>query len=169
MLFAEISPQILFLAGAVVIAMAILRRSTRNLKQTQQNLARGSALSSAAQHDSTDSQSRWEVQMYDLSRDLVGQLDSKIAIVRELSRQAEQITARLELAVEVARHEKVLPLDSSLAEDHRERLARQTLLAQQPEACRLFDAGQSPSTIAERLGCKVGDVELLLSLRTKAS
>lgn len=60
----------------------------------------------------------WEVRMHELARELSGQLDSKIVIVQQLVRHAEQQTARLELAIAEARRWGLRPDAARASAEH---------------------------------------------------
>jgi hypothetical protein len=99
LLLAEIDLNLLFLAGAALVAVMLMRWKRRNpaSERSASPDPRAAARVGAALPASLD---QWEVRMHDLARDLSGQLDTKIRIVQELLLRAEAQTARLEAAIE---------------------------------------------------------------------
>ncbi len=132
--------------------------------------------------------------MHELARDLSGQLDSKMRVLEHLIRQADAAAARLDAATGNARSapastaaaarptEKTprAPLDSKPAPGvvggpaPRMTTGLRTepgllKIAGNPRFERVYalaDAGMSVATIANQIGSQVGEVELILSLRT---
>jgi hypothetical protein len=103
MLLADMTANALFLLGLLVIGV-VVRRSFR--KRSGRSVTEVCAPkptkreSWSGPHNSPDQVARWEVQMHDLARDLSGQLDSKIGILRHLVDDAQQAAARLEALAE---------------------------------------------------------------------
>lgn len=129
--------------------------------------------------------------MHDLARELSGKLDSKIRVLELLIREANEAAARLEAAVrsEVSVKNSGRPVHS----DTSSRGTRSALeapgrpqpisplataaidakkplkIANNPRFERIYalaDAGMSATTIANQIGSQVGEVELILSLRS---
>ncbi len=106
-LVAEIAPQALFMAGlALVVVMALRWRRRRRradacssdaLKETGADFRPGQPTPYAA----------LEVQVLETSRDLMGELNTKIAIVQRLVLEARQQSERLEALLE--RAERLAP------------------------------------------------------------
>jgi hypothetical protein len=139
---------------------------------------------------------RWQVEMHETARDLKAEIDSKLAALQALVILARQESERLQAAIQRAEkagtafpgeeERDVLGMIERLADpaalDDPTQLAE--LAARLPPLpggaaadlfddnertiaiARLADQGQSPAEIARRLGLAVGDVELLLSLRS---
>jgi hypothetical protein len=114
----------------------------------------------------------WEVEMHELARDLSGRLDSKMSALQHLIRDADRAAARLETALHAAGD--VEP--RSQAEGLRADQPRTPADAAQPataepgrydEIYLLFDYGHPAAEIAQRVGLPIGEVELILSLRTR--
>jgi hypothetical protein len=61
------------------------------------------AASRARQRGAAAEMVEWEVQMHDFARQMTGQLDSKMAALEHLTREADRAAARLEAAVAAAR------------------------------------------------------------------
>ena len=91
---------ILALLGILVLWFSLKRFGRRTAKSSSQPSASrpASTLPLADSHhlDAPTSVARWEVAMHETARDLMGRLDSKIVIVEQLVRRADQAAARLE-------------------------------------------------------------------------
>src|SRR4051794_18617199 len=96
----EISPATLFLLGVLVIAVVLLRLFTRQIRQNRRAALPPDDLKIHARSredlNISPAVARWEVQMHETARDLMGQLDSKIAILNQLVHTAGQLAERLE-------------------------------------------------------------------------
>jgi hypothetical protein len=95
--------QLLFLLGLGLVIFVLLVRSKRYFRQVTQYqtpAARPPRRTEAPKTISGPSRDfeKWEVEMHDLARDLMGQLDSKIRVLELLIRQADEAAARLEAA-----------------------------------------------------------------------
>lgn len=106
MLFAQFDrPQLLLLAGMVMLGWVLLRRSlgrrrrviregrqaTRDLHQLRNPKAPNVPLC-----DAPPELQRWQVAMFDLQRELKGEIDSRIAIAQALIVQADARIAELQ-------------------------------------------------------------------------
>ena len=92
---AEISPTFLFAAGLLLVVMMTLRWS----RQRKRAGSRGSTASDRCDVNVAprpESAGACEAQLLELSRDLMGELNTKIAIVEQLTLRAEQQAERLE-------------------------------------------------------------------------
>ncbi|HEY2146745.1 MAG TPA: hypothetical protein VGH32_02335 [Pirellulales bacterium] len=186
--------QLIFLLGLALVIFILLVRSKRYFRQvTQYQLpaprpARKMGTPKTISAPPRDLE-KWEVQMHDLARDLMGQLDSKIRVLELLIRQADEAAARLEAAaaktggaplrrVALERPAAPMPLSPNDASAPQSvRAARNSGEARKPlkvtnnprfeRVYALADAGMSAATIAKQIGTQVGEVELILSLRGK--
>lgn len=98
---AEILPNVMFFAGLLLVA-GFLLRWTRWRQRRPRSDPFAEAKSSARGERPTMPPATlgpWEVQMHELARDLSAQLDTKILIVDQILRRAEEQTARLESAI----------------------------------------------------------------------
>ncbi len=130
-------------------------------------LARPSAQS--APLEVPDSVRHWEVHLHELARDLSAQIDTKLGLLQQMLRLAEEQQARLEALLGQIRQAGERAPDSTVP------LAGAPVRSPQPttdpRALRrqrmfeLADAGLDPLAIAQELGEPVGEVELILSLR----
>jgi len=106
-LFARIEFSTLFALIALTMTIGwLLWRSHRYLARQEKGEsppARTSRRQPPRQHapslDAPDDAIRWEVQMHETARDLSGQLDSKMAALRHLIREADRAAGRLEAAL----------------------------------------------------------------------
>lgn len=184
MLFAEIQgTTILFLGGLALVCAVLLFRTHRQLSgKPKSGLSSPATWSQpkpqvAAPHrlDAPHDLRRWEVEMHDLARDLSARLDTKIGILEELIRQAASQAERLESAIEKASDVAVQPsgkptVPPPLAAKVERIDARQpgpgaSAVRRQSEIYALADQGLATAAIATRVGCPIGEVELILGLR----
>lgn len=175
-------PTILFLVGLALTCAVLLFRTHRQLSRPAKSEFPSPATFSppapaatrAHRLDAPREVNHWEVEMRELSRELQGQLDSKIAILQHLIRDARQQAERLEAALaQAAQQGRPISADSQTppVERVRVRAERTTARPASPAARRhaeiysLADAGLSSASIASRLGSPIGEVELILGLR----
>ncbi len=188
-------PQIVFLLGLSLVIVILMMRSRRYFRQVSRHSnAPAPAISTTAKPRPSaappKSLEQWEVSMHELARDLSGQLDSKIRVLELLIREAGDTAARLESAIgksrpaPVANAAPITRSDSSESESApiikpirpavpSARPSRTTVeplkIAGNPRFERVYalaDAGMSPVSIANQIGSQVGEVELILSLRS---
>ncbi len=96
--------KILMIGGLLLIAWVVIRlllRPRRALKQYESPL-RTSGGTPAHMLDAPADVGRWEVQMHETARNLMGDLNTKIVIVEQLVRDANAAAERLEKAIERA-------------------------------------------------------------------
>ncbi len=117
------NPTVLFVMGALLIGFVLLRRSQRRgrLEMPRPVSPPPHRPHAPAGHhlDAPGAMSRWEVEMHELSRDLLGRLDSKIVIVEQLVHDAAAAAARLEAAIARAEHVGLWQRGLGRAEDER--------------------------------------------------
>ena len=122
----------------------------------------------------------WEVDMHETARDLSAQLDSKMSALGHLIREADRASARLETALEAAGSHVQPPtqaesLETAAAADCRpdSRPAdgssgeEATDQRANVELYTLADYGFDAREISRRLDIPIGEVELILRLRTQ--
>ncbi len=193
LLLAETGLPTLFFLMAMMITIGLL------LMRTQRHFSRQSSAQPPLVHTPRPQQETpahrfgappemvaWEVSMHDTARDLSAQLDSKMAALEHLIREADRAAARLEAALDPDELQGVnaapdrrpgepptanqvhslrtsgsKPLPDTAPPDppHTSKEARYQ------EIYMLSDYGYPPSEIARRVGSPVGEVELILSLR----
>lgn len=117
--------------------------------------------------------------MHDLARELRGELDSKIAILEHLIRDAKQQADRLEAAIGRAGKlrdacDNTAPIQRSGESGHQNSSRLDSVhrpvspvSRRHAEIYSLADQGLSSASIANRLGSPIGEVELILGLRGK--
>lgn len=164
-LLAEINANTIFLVGLLLVVGFMLRnsRKRRNAGKLPPVSEWGKAPETATRsprRSTPDDIARWEVQMHDLARDLTGQLDSKIAILQILLRDAHQQIARLEAATAPGRSARRTTATPSSAAPVAKIDPRIT------EIHRLADDGYSSAAISYETGTPVGEIELILSVRS---
>ena len=185
--------QWVFLAGLVLLIFILLTRSRRHFRQVAKHQANASfnpeatatvnrpssvAADSGLNKRSSRQHEQWEVSMHELARDLSGQLDSKIRMLELLIREANQAASRLETAIGRSRgtgeahSARPVKPQASFKPPVERPAAQRRLATASPRAERVYalaDAGLSPTTIANQIGSQLGEVELILSLRTPQS
>jgi hypothetical protein len=191
-MFGNHTSTILMAAGVALAALVFLRASWR--RRAAQSASPGAVADRGRQSLTNAPQEllRWQVEMHETARDLKAELDSKLSAWQTLVALARQERVLLERAIARAQGEEIEPPTSTLAAieslgdaaaiDNPGRLAE--VVAQiAPPPCdlpadlftrdrasiqvgRLADQGLSPASIAEHLHLPIGDVELLLSLRS---
>jgi hypothetical protein len=177
--------QIVFLLGLGLVIVVLLVRSKRYFRQVTQYqvpVARPHRKADRAKASSAPPHGveKWEVAMHDLARELSGQLDSKIRVLELLIREADEAAARLEAAVgkksdAVSRSTRAA-LEAPKSPRRIQPTAKAEIDAKKPlkiadnprfeRVYALADAGMSVATIANQIGSQVGEVELILSLRS---
>ncbi|MCG8449537.1 MAG: ferritin-like domain-containing protein [Pirellulales bacterium] len=105
--FAEIDPVWMFLAGCALLTFILLKRSYRHFgKRHKSNsgpieyVRRPTSKWDGAQRDALAQIERQKVEMHEMSRDLNGQLNSRIIILEKLVGQSQQQIERLEQLLE---------------------------------------------------------------------
>jgi len=145
-------PQLMMLAGIVMLGWVLVRRqikTRRRLSREQRHHDR--AVRDRGRQDTRRvplsgapvETLRWQGEMFDLQRELKAELETKIAVVQSLLRQVDQRIDRLE-----SHAESVDPLTADQAEQVR----------------RLNAAGETAQAIAARLELPLGDVEWQLAI-----
>lgn len=184
-LLADGTASTLFMLGLLLVVGVVLRGARRKSSSRGQPIASwGQARpdsNDAALRDPPAEIARWEVRMHDLARDLSGQLDSKIVILEQLIRDAQQATARLEESLRRTPGRTSAPTawsapplsENDLWIDPPETIeavfrTAPTGQRRQAQIYQLADEGHSSQSIAEQTGAPVGEVELVLSLRSRA-
>lgn len=175
------SGELLLLLGAGVASYLMLRRAARRLPKTSSaavpasRIHRNTSLPGQTRHALTSSIERSSVELHDLARELQGELDSKARVLQLLIAQARSEAERLEDLL--ARCEAGSQAEAT---DSRDNDAEEAFLLREiahnasfegapPHADlvhRLANTGETAVAIAETLGRPLGEVELILSLRS---
>jgi hypothetical protein len=135
----------------------------------QTTMKRGGPLRAPAEMDTRglragapESIVRWEVEMQELARDLKAEIDSKMAALGHLIRDADRAAGRLEKALASVSFDDG---DSAGAERAPPEPRARASEALRDEVCLLADYGFSADDIASRLSTPIGQIELILRLR----
>ncbi len=123
---------------------------------------------------------KWEVQIHETARDLSAQIDSKMAALGHLIREADRASARLETALEAAAKHVLPPTQAESlqaaapADAQPNATPTEDDLAKEPpdqptrdQLYILADYGFDTREISRRLGIPIGEVELILRLRSE--
>ncbi len=175
-------PQLLLLAGMVLLGWVLIRRTIaakqrmiREGRQADQSLRamRQPKTPAVPLCDAPPETQRWQIAMFDLQRELKGELDSRIAITQALIRQADeriqQVDERIAELSQLDSAEGAEPpcpdprpckaggkgTDSPVSQsnfpgDARDRIAE------------LAASGLTASEVSEQTGLPIGEVELIL-------
>ena len=169
-----------------MLIFLLLRRSKRYLKRAEKQPTRArqkvaEARKTAPLLDAPPEILRWQVEMHETARELKAELDSKMSALQATTRIASEASSRLEAAI--ARAEELgisrcadtlaaienlngseASVDAALAEMSLRR--SEEILAYREAIYHLADQGLAASAIARSVGAPLGDVELLISLRS---
>ncbi|MDA1052052.1 MAG: hypothetical protein O3C40_16420 [Planctomycetota bacterium] len=176
-------------AGMLIVIFLLLRRSRRYLGKTKkQKPSTRRKLDDARQAtpllDAPPEILRWHVEMHEATRHLKAELDSKMSALQAIIRIASEESARLEAAIARAELLGISPCADTLAaieelngsDDSDGGLLPDASLARQDELAarraavyQLADRGLAASAIARSIGAPLGDIELLMSLRTNGA
>ncbi len=146
--------QLLLLAGFIMLCWVLARRQVAMRKRVNRDArVANRELSKIRNHketavplcDAPPETQRWQAALFDLQRELKADLDTRIAIVQSLVRQADQRIARLEAL------ERSWNVRSQITGGKHELVAG------------LIREGHTASEIATRTGLPVGDIELTIS------
>jgi hypothetical protein len=181
--------------GIAMMLVILLRRSGRyyhKLKRQAKRAAKPTAQQTRREEqmanmfdraspllDAPSTVVRWQVEMQELARELKAEIDTKMRILQVLVRRSNEAAERLEAAA--ARAERLgcvdrrqaVELDSieSLAEDaaaNRSATPSPPVPAYSDQVYAMADSGTNAADIANHIGLPIGDVELVLSLRSQS-
>lgn len=173
--------ELLLLLGAGIASYMMLRRVARRISKSSVPAPPRSAAKktdvppSRTHHELTASSDRAVIDLYELARDLQGELDSKARVLQfliaEARAEAERLEKLLAQTAALSRVPDVADEDELLHMVHQAAAspygAPAALIPPYAETInRLANAGETPVAIAERLGRPLGEVEMVLSLRT---
>ena len=179
----------MFGAGVLMLIFLLLRRSRRYLGKTKKEASKSRRKLDDARRetpllDAPPEILRWQVEMHESARDLKAELDSKMGALQAIIRIATEESARLEAAIARAEQLGVSPCANTLEaiealsgdEDfggdvlpHPPSATSDDIAAQRTVVYQLADQGLAASAIARSIGAPLGDVELLMSLRSKST
>lgn len=178
-MLAEMSSGSFAVVAAVgLITCMLLVRSQRQMKAATMRQPAAQPSPRAPAKGEPRGAEQWEVRMYELARELSGQLDSKMVAVELLVREAQEQIVRLESLLGRDEQRRTAAMaDGTPAAHSGTQAAALPHSSQRPhvlarnkprshqEIYALADAGHSSQAIAARLGTPVGEVELILGLR----
>jgi hypothetical protein len=198
-LWADNTATTLFLAGLLLVVLTFLRRGSRKLRRgpsVSQRLAARAAEAAAGAGIATTADTpahlaRWEIELHELAREATAQVDTKLRLLQEYLRAADEQAQRLESLLTRAAEVGAAPeawtwqpaaernLDSGLPlEQAAARLRTAPRGAPRPRSdgdstrqrqiYSLADSGLGSRAIAQQTGYPIGEVELVLSLRGRA-
>jgi len=160
--------QLLMIAGFVMLGWVLIRRQiamrkrvNRDTREATQALRaiRESTQPAIPLSDAPVETQRWQIAMFDLQRELKAELDTRIAIVNTLVRQADQRIARLEQMETTASTRAVTVQASPQATVQAPLTSHQSTQLRQ-----LLAEGNSAAEIATAMGLPIGDVEFAISM-----
>lgn len=180
--FLPSSPQLILLAAMAIMIWVLWRRSNKHFGRGGKAYEPPHRISKLEQDrdlalsDAPAEVTRWQVEMHELAREMKGELDTKMAVLQLLIRQATDAAARLDEAVQRAERLGLNRLADPLAAlENWTPGAEQDVAAGEParhpqagQIYALADAGQAPAAIARQTGLSLGDIEMVLSLRETA-
>jgi hypothetical protein len=168
-LLAEWMSNGMFLAGIVLLILIMFRRSYRHHsarnRRSSDPVPRRAQVKAAdrALSETPDDVMKWQVEMHDLARTLKAELDTKMRLVQLLIGQARVESDRLEQLLSVLDPSRLAAWETPGSDRS---AVSGDVHPQQSAIYALADSGHSPQEIAARLEAPLGEVELLLSLRT---
>lgn len=110
MILADLQSILMFVAGIALLTMILLRRTYRQVGRRSRRYdsrpidsqPRPESEWSGAKADTSAALERQKVELAEMSRDINGQIDTKILLLRELIMQSEKQIARMEELLEDA-------------------------------------------------------------------
>jgi hypothetical protein len=180
----------MFAAGMLIIIFLLLRRSWRysaKIKKEEKPAPRrklDDARQATPLLDAPPELLRWQVEMHETARHLKAELDSKMSALQAIIRIASEETARLETAISRAEQLGISPCADTLAAIEELSAGDDSggglpcgelpvpsieIAARRDAVYQLADQGLAANAIAQSIGAPLGDVELLMSLRTDSA
>lgn len=159
-------------AAVIILFLRYTRRSSKASAERIRNLKKPPEQMTLPAHnlDAPTDMARAEVQMHELSRDMLGQLDTRIAVLNSLLRRADEQIARLQAVLgggdgdeEEGQLDAIKPSPSGAP-------PIPPFSIHDPKAKEIYalaDAGHTSASIAQRVGYPVGEVDLMLRLRPR--
>jgi hypothetical protein len=190
-LLAEIQkPNVLFLIGLAMACAILLMRSQRRIRQAARTSNSVTAPAPNPPLKRATEFERWEVQMHETAREITARIDSKLGLLEQLIRDADDRIARLQTVSEWLDRSGTVEKEPSIAlaklshtQSHQPTFEPGSTMPIAPiaaapaktaavsrryeEIYALADAGHNSAAIASRLNSPVGEVELILGLRAQ--
>lgn len=180
---------LMFGVGVLMLIVLLLRRARRYQRKTKREnaapLRQNKKLEQARKEtpllDAPPELLRWQVEMHETARHLKAELDSKMSALQSITRIAAEESTRLEAAIARAKQLGVSPCVDPLAaiddfangdQAASEALAEDAnsldsdIANKRQSIYDLADQGLAASVIAQSVGAPIGDVELMMSLRS---
>ncbi|MBC8353643.1 MAG: hypothetical protein H8E66_16720 [Planctomycetes bacterium] len=194
-LLANIPAQAMLGVGILMLVVLLFRRLRRYQRKTRKEQRSGNRSSASRQKldearaatpllDAPPELLRWQVELHETARDLKAELDSKLSLLQATIRLASEESLRLETAIARAEQLGISPCpdalatiealnegDTSVSDDlpDSSSLIADSLTTNRDAVYELADQGLSASSIAQSIGAPLGDVELMMSLRSEPS
>ena len=146
--------QLLLLAGFIMLCWVLARRQVKMRKRVNRDARianrelhkiRNHTEISVPLCDAPPETQRWQAALFDLQRELKAELDTRIAVVQSLVRQADQRIARLESL------ERSWNVRSEMTAGNEDLVSA------------LIREGHTAAEIASKTGLPLGDVEMTIS------
>jgi hypothetical protein len=174
--------QLLLLVLAVIGLTGVLVSTSRRVRRAQRPdaaPARERYAQTEKQQHATRDLERVMLELDQLSRQIHGRIDTKVAILEALIRDADERIARLSELAATGQHGPAIPLPDPAPEPGRDpppqeppadhpdvpQRAPDDADTRYAEVYDLADGGLAPVDIAGRVGRTAGEVELILALR----
>ncbi len=193
LLASSYTAQGMFAAGMLILTIMLLRRLRRYQRRNKQQARRPSggkrrkleeARAATPLLDAPPELLRWQVDMHETARDLKAELDSKMGALQAIIRIANEASTRLQAVITRAEQLGISPCAETLAAIEElssgNDLVAATLpappsvaggvdaMAQRATVYQLADQGLAASAIAQSIGAPLGEVELMMSLRSQS-
>jgi hypothetical protein len=163
-------PQIIMLVLAVVCLTAVMlatRRRIRDSQRTPSHTARRQFAQHREQSRSIRDVEQVMLELDQLSRQIHGRIDTKLARLETLIRDADQRIEKLTRLADKAdgRPRFEITLDEEQPREQQSDNPATLNDERHADVFQLADDGSSPFEIAQKLGRPVGEIELILALR----
>jgi hypothetical protein len=182
MLLAELDrPQLMMLAGLVMLGWVLIRRSIGRRKQSHregsdtERVLRGLRQpkeTAVPLCDAPRDTQRWQVALFDLQRELKAELDTRISVVQTLIRQVDERIDKLQAASAALEKARDGEAEACGSVENSDPAAPESPHSGTEDRgyghdrCRAVEAlareGMTSQEIAGRVGLPVGEVEILL-------
>jgi hypothetical protein len=171
------APQ-LALIGCMMAIIFVLWRRAREAFDRERDREEAKPAPRVNQVAAAEELTRWRLEMHEMARDVKGEIDTKLALLQILIRQANDAAGRLDKSIARARQLGLAgPRDPLALVEAWERRAADDVehdddesapAAGHPQSQRIYalaDAGRGVADIASETGLPLGEIEMTLSLR----
>ena len=172
-LLANMASTGMMLAGIALLTIILLRRSYRYYGRKKPKKTEAGAYLAKTARPTTTGRSlstapaevlRWQVEMHEIARELKAEMDSKMRSLQVLVLQAREEADRLQSILDQLTSSRLEEVDCSSVTDSPAMLP--VFEERRSRIYALADEGESSQGIADRTGVPIGEVELILSLRS---